>query len=397
MTKIMKAFRFLRTVAVCALLIFTASYGASARKWVSTWATAQQVVEPHNNPPIPLAGETLRQIVQVSIPGKEIRLRLSNRFSQDDLEIIRVEIAQARTEGSSPDIYPKTAKTLTFKGNESVTLKAGEEIYCDPLRFKLKERMNVAITITYGRAPANIITGHPGSRTTSYFMGKEARTDHWYTIESIDVKAPRKAASIAVLGDSITDGRGTTTNGQDRWTDNLSRRLLKDKRTKNLSVLNLGLGGNCVIGPGGNGPVARSRYDHDLLEMQGVKYIILFEGVNDLGTTRDGMATAQELISVFTEITQKAHAKGIKVIGATVMPFKHNRYYTEDHEKGRQYFNDWIRTGGVVDGLIDFDAAMSGKDEPDALNPKYLFENDWLHPNAQGYKAMGDYIDLNLF
>ena len=392
----MKAFRILRTAAICALLILTASQ-AQARKWVTTWATAQQVAEPHNNPPVPLAGETLRQIVQVSISGKEIRLRLSNRFSQDNLEIVRVEIAQARTEGSSPDIYPRTAKVLTFGGKESVTLKAGEERYSDALRFKLKERMNVAITITYGNAPSNIITSHPGSRTTSYFLGRDAKTDHWYTIESIEVKAGRKAGAIAVLGDSITDGRGTTTNGQDRWTDNLSRRLLKDKRTKNLSVLNLGLGGNCVIGPGGNGPTARSRYEHDLLEMSGVKYIILFEGVNDLGTCRDGMETAEALISAFTEIAQKAHAKGIKVIGATVMPFKHNRYYNETREQGRQYFNKWIRTGGVMDGLIDFDAVMSGKEEPDALDPKYLFENDWLHPNAQGYKVMGDCIDLNLF
>ena len=392
----MKTFRILRTAAICALLVLTASQ-AHARKWVTTWATAQQVAEPHNNPPIPLAGETLRQIVQVSISGKEIRLRLSNRFSQDNLEIVRVEIAQARSEGSSPDIYPRTAKTLTFGGKESVTLKAGEERYSDAIRFKLKERMNVAITITYGNAPSNIITSHPGSRTTSYFLGRDTKTDHWYTIESIEVKAGRKAGAIAVLGDSITDGRGTTTNGQDRWTDNLSRRLLKDKRTKNLSVLNLGLGGNCVIGPGGNGPTARSRYEHDLLEMSGVKYIILFEGVNDLGTCRDGMETAEALISAFTEIAQKAHAKGIKVIGATVMPFKHNRYYNETREQGRQYFNKWIRTGGVMDGLIDFDAVMSGKEEPDALDPQYLFENDWLHPNAQGYKVMGDCIDLNLF
>ena len=393
----MKSFRIFGLTAIATALALCLAGCSSGSKWVATWATAQQIAEPHNNPPIPLAGETLREIVQVSIGGNQIRMRFSNRFSQEDLELVRVEIAEAQSEGASPDIFPETSKTLKFNGKESVTLKAGEEVYCDPLKFRLKERMNVAITITYGKAPSNIITSHPGSRTTSYFLGKDAKTDHWYTIESIDVKAGRKAGAIAVLGDSITDGRGTTTNGQNRWTDNLSRRLLTQKRTRNLSVLNLGLGGNCVFRPGGNGPAARTRYEHDLLEMQGVKYIILFEGVNDLGTCQDGVATAQELISIFTEITDKAHAQGIKVIGATVMPFKHNRYYNESREQGRQMLNDWIRTSGVVDGLIDFDTVMSGKEEPDALDPAYLFENDWLHPNAQGYKVMGDCIDLDLF
>ena len=393
----MKALRILRLAAAASVLALCLCGSASARRWVTTWATAQQIAEPHNNPPIPLSGQTLRQIVQVSIGGSEIRLRFSNRFSQEDLELVRVEIAEAQSAGSSPDIFLGTSRSLTFKGEESVTIKAGEEIYSDAVRFKLRERMNVAITITYGKAPANIITSHPGSRTTSYFLGKDVTTDHWYTIESIDVKAGRRAGAIAVLGDSITDGRGTTTNGQNRWTDNLSKRLLANRRTRSLSVLNLGLGGNCVFREGGNGPIARSRYQHDLLDMHGVKYIILFEGVNDLGTCTDGIATAEELILIFTEIATKAHAKGIKVIGATVMPFKHNRYYTESREQGRQRLNNWIRTGGVMDGLIDFDAAMSGKEEPDALNPIYLFENDWLHPNAQGYMVMGDCIDLNLF
>ena len=392
----MKALRILRTAAVAAALALIFTGSASARKWVTTWATAQQIAEPHNNPPIPLAGETLRQIVQVSIGGNEIRLRFSNRFSQEDLEMLHVEIAQAKTEGASPDVFPGTERTLSFGGKESVTIKAGEEVYSDPVRFKLKERMNVAITITYGKAPANTITSHPGSRTTSYFLGKDTKTDHWYTIESIDVKAANKASSIAVLGDSITDGRGTTTNGQNRWTDNLSKRLLQNRRTRKLAVLNFGLGGNCVL-RGGNGPTVTNRYEHDLLGFPSVKYIIIFEGVNDLGTTRNGPETAANVIEVYKNIIAQAHAKGIKVIGATVMPFKHNGYYNESREEGRQILNNWIRTGGEFDGLIDFDAEMSGKEEPDALNPIYLFENDWLHPNAQGYKAMGDCIDLNLF
>ena len=392
----MKASRIFRLAVLFSTLALLSSGSAFARRWVTTWATAQQIVEPHNNPPIPLAGETLRQIVQVSIGGKEIRLRFSNRFSQEDLELVHIEIARAQSEGSSPDIYPETSKTLSFDGKESVTIKAGQEVYSDAIKFKLEDRMNMAITITYGKAPANIITGHPGSRTTSYFIGKDVRTDHWYTIESIDVKASYEAGSIAVLGDSITDGRGTTTNGQNRWTDNLSRRLLANWNTRNLAVLNLGLGGNCVL-RGGNGPIAASRFAHDLLGFPCVKYIILFEGVNDLGTSRNGPQTASQLIEAFTQITSLAHRMGIKVIGATVMPFKHNGYYNPSREEGRQILNQWIRTCEEFDGVIDFDAVMSGKDEPDALNPAYLFENDWLHPNAQGYQLMGNCIDLNLF
>ena len=391
----MKPIKIFRTAVIIAVLTLL-SGSASARKWVTTWATAQQVVEPHNNPPIPLAGETLRQIVQVSIGGNQVRLRFSNRFSKEDLQLVHVEIAKALSEGASPDISPETSRILSFNGKESVTIKAGQEVYSDPVKFKLEDRMNLAITITYGNAPANIITGHPGSRTTSYFLGKDARTDHWYTIESIDVKTINSGASIAVLGDSITDGRGTTTNGQNRWTDNLSRRLLANWRTRKLAVLNFGLGGNCIL-RGGNGPVAAVRYSHDLLEFPSVKYIILFEGVNDLGTNPDGPDTAARVIEVFNSIIIQAHAKGIKVIGATVMPFKHNGYYTASREEGRQILNRWIRTSDALDGVIDFDAVMSGKEEPDALNPAYLFENDWLHPNALGYQAMGACIDLNLF
>ena len=391
----MKPIKIFRTAVIIAVLTIL-SGSAYARKWVTTWATAQQVVEPHNNPPIPLAGETLRQIVQVSIGGNQVRLRFSNRFSKEDLQLVHVEIAKALSEGASPDISPETSRILSFNGKESVTIKAGQEVYSDPVKFKLEDRMDLAITITYGNAPANIITGHPGSRTTSYFLGKDARTDHWYTIESIDVKTINSGASIAVLGDSITDGRGTTTNGQNRWTDNLSRRLLANWRTRKLAVLNFGLGGNCIL-RGGNGPVAAVRYSHDLLEFPSVKYIILFEGVNDLGTNPDGPDTAARVIEVFNSIIIQAHAKGIKVIGATVMPFKHNGYYTASREEGRQILNRWIRTSDALDGVIDFDAVMSGKEEPDALNPAYLFENDWLHPNALGYQAMGACIDLNLF
>ena len=247
------------------------------------------------------------------------------------------------------------------------------------------------------------VTGHPGSRTSSFIakgntndFSNAVETAHWYYITSLLVETSKKFASIAVIGNSITDGRGTTTNHQNRWTDNLSKRLLQNKKTKNLSVLNFGLGGNCVL-RGGLGPTANSRFDRDVINQEGVKYAIVFEGVNDLGGAWDAPTTANQLIESFKTMIKKAHDRGIKIYGGTIMPFKGNNYYNEAREKARQQVNEWIRNSGEYDGVIDFDKAMSDPAQPDRLNPAFLFENDWLHPNADGYKAMGECIDLKLF
>ena len=379
---------------------------AQTRDWVTTWATALQIAEPHNNPPAPgLAGNSFRQIVQVSIGGKSLRLHLSNLFNEDETEILGVEIARAATMGASPEILPGSTVELTFGGRRSFTMAPGEEVVSDPVRFKLAERENLAITIHYGKISATRLTSHPGSRTTSYiaagnttdFSAPVAKTDHWYTISAIDVKPRRRSAAIAVLGDSITDGRGTTTNGQDRWTDQLSRSLLSDRRTRNLSVLNFGLGGNCIL-RGGNGPTAQSRYRRDLFGPRGVKYVILFEGTNDLGGSRDGVATAEQIKAVFRDIIREAHERGIRVIGATVTSAVGSFYQREgEHEKGRQALNAWIRESGEFDGVIDFDKITAGPDDPTRINPAFLFENDWLHLNADGYRLMGTSIDRSLF
>ncbi len=371
--------------------------------WVTTWATALQIAEPHNRPPEPgLAGNSFRQIVQVSVGGTELRLHLSNLFNTDVTEILGVEMARAASMGAVPDIVEGTSVNLTFGGQRAVTMEPGGEAVSDPVRFPLADRENLAITIHYGKISAETLTSHPGSRTFSYiapgnttdFSAPAAVTPHWYTISSIDVRPQKESAAIAVLGDSITDGRGTTTNGQDRWTDQLSRSLLK--AGKNIAVLNFGLGGNCIL-HGGLGPTGQSRYARDLFGHYGVKYIILFEGTNDLGTSPDGLRTASGIQDVWTQIVSEAHEKGIKVFGATVTPVKGNGYYSENHEAGRQQLNAWIRTSGVFDGVIDFDRMVASADDPDRLDPAYLFENDWLHLNAKGYEVMGYGIDVNLF
>lgn len=371
--------------------------------WVGTWGTAPQLVERHNNPPSPgLANNSLRQIVQVSIGGKKVRLKLTNEFSKEATEIKAVELAVAKTAGSSSEIDETSVVSLTFDGKASVTMPAGGTVVSDPVSFRIGNRENVAITIHYGAASSSV-SGHPGSRTTSYLkegntndFSDAVRTDHWYTIQTLEVEAPTKAGAVAILGNSITDGRGSTTNMQNRWADVLSRRLLANKATRQVGVLNMGIGGNCVLG-GGLGPAAVNRYERDLFGQEGVKWIILFEAVNDLGYSRDGVQTAQRIIDVYKKIIREAHEKGICVFGATITPFKGNNYYNEHHENGRSTLNNWIRTTKMLDGVIDFDQAVRNPQDEKAMQKEFLFENDWLHLNAAGYETMGGSIDLNLF
>lgn len=375
------------------------------KKWVGTWATAEQVVEPHNCPPEPgLGNNSIRQIVQVSIGGDKIRLKFSNEFSKTPVTINAAAVSHALTAGYEPDVESGSMVYLTFKGKSSVTIKPGELVTSDPIKYHLDPRDNVAIDIQFGAASSTDVTGHPGSRTTSYIatgnttdFTNAVRTDHWYIINAIETESKDgKACAIAVMGDSITDGRGSTTNMQNRWTDVLSRKLLADESTKDVAVLNFGLGGNCVL-RGGLGPTVKDRYERDLLGQEGVRYIIIFEGVNDLGGRGDATDKAKDIIKVYKDIIKKAHKKDILVYGATVAPFKGNNYYSKNHEEGRKILNDWILYGGEFDGVIDFASIAADPSDKEQLNPKYLYENDWLHPNAQGYNDMGKSIDIKLF
>ena len=375
--------------------------------WVGTWGTAPQLVERHNNPPAPgLENNSFRQIVQVSIGGKKVRLKLTNEFSKEATEIKAVELAIAKTAGSSSEIDEASTVSLTFGGQSSVTIPAGGKVVSDAIKFPIQNRENVAITIHYGAASSTSVSGHPGSRTTSYLkagnttdFSDATKTDHWYNILAIEVEAPKKAGAVAILGNSITDGRGSTTNQQNRWADVLSRRLNTQYPSSNkqkVGVLNMGIGGNCVLG-GGLGPAAVKRYPRDLFEQEGVKWIILFEAVNDLGYSRNGVQSAERIIDVYKQIIREAHQKGIRVFGATITPFKGNNYYSEDHEKGRSTLNQWIRSTKMLDGVIDFDQAVRNPQDPEAMQRDFLFENDWLHLNAKGYETMGNCIDLTLF
>lgn len=377
---------------------------AGAKKWVGTWSTAPQLVEPGNMPSSPgLTNNSLRQVVEVSIGGDTLRVKFSNEFSTSPVTMKSVQIAVS-TGGSTIEIA--TNKELKFNGNSEVTMNAGDAVTSDPIAFNLKSRMDLAITIYYGQT-STTVTGHPGSRTTSYIIAGDTTTktdftsavttDHWYNINTIDVLVPSTAACVAILGNSITDGRGSTTNLQNRWPDVFSESLLKDSSTQQVGVLNMGIGGNCVLS-GGLGPTGVSRYDRDILNQSGVRWAIVFEGVNDIGGVHSAAAattTANNLIAAYEQMIVKAHAKNIRIYGATITPFKGNGYYNQYSESCRDTVNQWIRTKGDYDACIDFDKVM--RNPQDTLRLVTTYQNDGLHPDTTGYKKMGGSIDPNLF
>lgn len=377
--------------------------------WVATWAAAPQVTEPANLPPPPAFSDTtVRQIVHVSIGGSTLRVRFSNAFGRTPLTLLAARVAR-HAGGSAIDAA--TDRGLTFGGGASVTIPEGASALSDPLDFDLPPLSEVAITIQARGAPQQV-TGHPGSRTTSYFQAGEAVSapvlpaavpvDHWYFIEEIDVVAPPTAAAVAVLGDSITDGRGSTTNGNDRWPDVLGRRLRAGKLTSQVAVLNLGIGGNRLLRDG-LGPNVLARLDRDVLVRPGVRWLVVFEGINDIGTALSAKAkgetaaTADDIIFAYEQIVARAHLHGIKVYGATIMAFEgFSMYYAADREADRQKVNAWIRTSGRFDGVIDFDAVTRDPASPARLSAA-VDGGDHLHPSAAGYRIMAESIDLALF
>lgn len=374
---------------------------AAPEHWVTTWGCAPQLTEPYNLPPTHLAGHTLRQFVHVSLGGHRLRLRLANTFGVNAVTLDAVHIAQAPPDASAGtgNIYTNTDQPLLFHGQSLVTIPPGATVLSDPLKFNLPALSDLAITIAFGNISAQTITGHPGSRTTSFLQADNTvsaaslphalSNAHWYIINGVDVLTRPTDASVVVLGDSITDGRGSTTDGNDRWPDALARRLA----TNGVAVVNMGIGGNGIFG--GLGPAALKRFDRDVLDQSGVRWLILFEGVNDIGTAHN-TSIATNLITAYQQLIVKAHAHNLRVYAATITPFGGHSYYTPVHETARQTVNTWIRTNHLADGVIDFDAEV--RDPVTLTNLISAYNSgDGLHLNPAGYEAMAGMIDLSAF
>jgi len=398
--------------------------------WVVSWAASQQIPEPQNALPADdLRDTSLRQIVHLSLGGTALRVHISNAFGIAPLHLPSVHIAHPILPSTSA-IDPATDRALTFAGHTDVTIPPGAEMLSDPVNTVVAPLSDIAVTIHYD-TPPSVQTGHPGSRATSYYvhgalvsaaiLDTPQQVDHWYQISAIDVLAPAPAAGIVALGDSITDGHGATTNGNDRWTDVLAARLQAaspDPRPQSpdptrIGVANAGIGGNHLL-TDGLGPNVLARFDRDVLAQAGVRYLIVFEGVNDLGglaihgevPQADHDALVARILAAYQQIIARAHSHGIRVFGATITPYVGSAYYHPGplSEADRQAVNTWIRATAAAgnqgaphfDAVLDFDAVVRDPAHPDQLLPAYDC-GDHLHPSPAGYRAIANSIPLTLF
>jgi lysophospholipase L1-like esterase len=391
-----------------------APHASAQTHWVGSWAASQQLVEPGNSLAADdLRDATLRQIVHLSLGGTNLRLHISNRFGTAPLRFTTVHMAQA----ASPDseqIVAGTDRALTFGGSQEFTVPAGADYVSDPISFRASPLSNLAITLHIDSPPQQQ-TGHPGSRATSYVahgdlasaqaLPDAKKVEHWYFIAEVDVASPPRGAAVITLGDSITDGHGATTNGNDRWPDVLARRFHASAATKQIAVLNHGIGGNRLL-LDGLGPNALARFDHDVLAQAGAKWLIVLEGINDIGTLArehdvpetEHKLLVQHMIQAYEQIVLRAHAHSIKVYGATILPFVGSSYYhpSAQTEADRQEVNRWIRARGHFDAVVDLDKIARDPQNPERLLPSFD-SGDHLHPSPAGYKAMGDAVPLTWF
>lgn len=396
-------------VAAGMLAILPSSFAKESSTWVGSWACSPQLVEPQNRPPEPgLAGNTLRQVVHLTLGGREIRLRFSNEFGATPLVLDSVHIALP--DAGPGSIRPDSDRAVIFNGKASVTTPPGALVFSDPIAFPVATLSDLVVTFKASKVPDGI-TGHPGSRETSYLsVGDEVSaatltnpvtTDHWYVLNGVDVQAKGEAAAAVTLGDSITDGRGSITNENTRWPDDLARALAADKKHAGVAVLNEGIGGNRILHDG-LGPSALARFDRDVIAQSGVRWVLVFEAVNDIGGIKAAAARGQtstvadDVIDAYRQIVVRAHTHGLRIYGATITPFGKSQYSSDATETARQMVNAWIRTSGEFDAVIDFDKASRDPNDPSQLAAD-VDSGDHLHLNSEGYKRMAAAIDLKLF
>lgn len=385
---------------------FAALAQTPASTWVGTWA-ASPVGETVNEGQAGPGNTTYRSIVHISLGGSAVRVQLTNEFGTQPLEIGAAHVAISAGSGA---IQTGSDHALTFNGRPTVEIPAGAFVVSDPVTMQAAPLSDLVVSVYLPEQRVRNTTCHPFGDSTNYIFRGDATAaptaDNsspiyaWCFVKGIDVKAGAGAAAIVTFGDSITDGALSTRDANHRWPDVLAARLQADKKTASLGVLNEGIGGNRVLHDG-YGPSALARFDRDVIAQSGVKYLIILEGINDIGRLKDphepgDKITADDLIFGLSQLVTRAHQHGIKVFGATLTPYLPTGYSSPQGEQVRQAYNQWIRTSSVFDGVIDFDKITQDPAHPDQFLPDYD-SGDHLHPKDAGYKAMGDAIDLSLF
>jgi lysophospholipase L1-like esterase len=378
------------------ILLAALTLSASAQHWVGTW-TASPLAEP--NPHHTFAHDTtLRQTVRVSLGGSNLRVVFTNELGIEPLIL-----------GGATVALTNAPQPLTFSGHPTIIIPPGAVAVSDPIALNLPALSDLTIGLFLPAQTLTILTLHNFADATNYdapnnqLISPTLTTPHKNTyfqfIKDIEVDAP-SASSIVTFGDSITDGAQSTRDANARWPNVLAQRLHANPATQNVAVLNAGIGGNRILHDG-TGPNALARFDRDVLAQAGVKYLILLEGINDIGNAyspinpRDPI-TAPDIITGLTQLARRAHTHGIKVYGATLTPFVGAGYSSPAGEAVRQAVNQWIRTTPEFDAVIDFDKATRDPANPGTFAPAYD-SGDHLHPGDAGYKTMGNAIDLNLF
>lgn len=377
--------------------------------WTGSWGAAPVAMKEQPAAELP-EGATFRDVVRLSIGGKAVRLRLSNESGTAPLMIGGVHVALSNGPGSGA-IRRESDHTVLFAGKESVEIPAGSIALSDPLAMPVAPLADLAVSIYVPhREAASMLTGHvfaastnfvaPGNMVGAQDFGSAKHLKSWYLLSGVDVDAGAAAKALVILGASISEGVHSTPDKNARWSNTLSVRLGKNAATRNVGIVNEGISGNRLLHDVTD-QSAMARLDRDVLSQSNAKYVIVMLGNNDIGRTffpqRPGEAvTADEMIWALTQIAQRAHDRGFRVIGTTLTPFAGAGYYNEDGEKMRQAVNTFARTGKGFDGLIDFDAVVRDPAQPGRLRPEFD-SGDHLHPNDEGYRAMGEAVDLKLF
>jgi lysophospholipase L1-like esterase len=391
----------------------TAQGGPNSEHWVGTWATAVVARAPvppgpGGGPPAPAVNfnsQTLRQIVHTTIGGSRVRVTFSNAFGTAPLAIGGARIALRDKEAA---IVRGSDRPLTFAGKTPTTIAAGAVAVSDAVELTVPPFADLAVDLYLPQdvqASVSTLTTHNGAFQTSYVsttgdytgaadLPVATTTQAWFFLARVEVMAPQQVGAVVAFGDSITDGTRSTPNTNSRWPDQFARRLMA--QNVRMGVLNEGIAGNRVLTDGA-GVSALARFDRDVLVQTGVTHVVVLESINDIGLGRDNRSpTVEDLIAAHRQLVERAHARGLKIFGATLTPFEGAAYWTKEGEAKRQALNDWIRTANAYDGVIDFDAAVRDPQNPTKILPQYN-PGDNLHMNDAGYQAMANTIDLALF